>query len=112
MDARLTHRKCRIAVIPLRERRWRFTPFDQGYAERGGVSSHGARRDHRRVENAASIARRVLMVSLFSSTSTSLQRTTAPWATSLVSLTRWASPIGSAPAERLFRAGISLPHTV
>src|SRR6187399_1849678 len=41
-------------------------------------------------ENAASIALRVLMVSLLASTSTSLQRTTAPWATLFFSLTRWA----------------------
>ncbi len=63
-------------------------------------------------ENACSIALRVLIVSLLSSTSTSLHRTTAPWATSFFSLTRCASPIGNAPAARLAEAGISLPHTV
>ncbi len=56
---------------------------------------------HDRVENAASMALRVLMVSLLASTSTSLQRTTAPCAMLFFNLTRWASPIGSAPAARL-----------
>src|SRR5712691_7626325 len=60
----------------------------------------------------ASIARRVLIVSLSVSISTSLQRTTAPWAMSFFSFTRCARPIGSAPAPRLAAAGISLPHTV
>ena len=42
--------------------------------------------------NFASIARRVLIVSLSASTSTSLQRTAVPWATSFFSLTRCARP--------------------
>ena len=63
--------------------------------------------------NAASIALRVLTVSLLASNSTSLQRTTPPWATSFLSLTRWASPIGSAPAARLACCRHQLaPHRV
>src|SRR4051812_35599156 len=62
--------------------------------------------------NAVSIALRVLTVSLLASNATSLQRTTAPWATLFFSLRRWASPIGRAAAARLAAAGINLPHTV
>src|SRR6266436_5306272 len=50
--------------------------------------------------NAASIALRVLMVSLPASNSTSAQPTTAPCATLFFSVRRCASPIGSAPAFR------------
>ncbi|MGY3347841.1 putative membrane protein [Bradyrhizobium sp. USDA 4470] len=66
----------------------------------------------RYVANAASIAFRVLIVSLFASNSTSLQRTISPWAMSCFSLRRCARPIGRAPAFRLAAAGTSLPHTV
>jgi hypothetical protein len=62
--------------------------------------------------NFVSIARRILTVSLSASISTSLQRTTDPWAMSFFNFTRCANPIGSAPALRLVAAGISLPHTV
>src|SRR5690349_11461238 len=62
--------------------------------------------------NIASICLRTVTASLPASISTSLQRTATPWATSRTSLTRCASPIGSAPSLRLVCAGISLPHTV
>src|SRR5713226_1591035 len=73
--------------------------------------------------NMASIARRVLIVSLSASISTSLQRTTAPWAISFFSFTRCAGRqarrrrhqfaphrVAALAVERFARAQVAFGH--